>query len=45
VHELLLLPDPSFDELQLLLQQLGLHRLLEIEIAELAPERQQSDDE
>jgi hypothetical protein len=43
VHELLLLPDARFDELELLLQQLGLHRLLEIRRG-LAAERQSGDD-
>jgi hypothetical protein len=43
MHELLLLPDPRFDELEHLLQQLGLRRLLEVTPG-LAPERQPSDD-
>jgi hypothetical protein len=45
MHELLLLPNPRFDELERLLQQLGLHRLLEIVVTPgLAAERQSSDD-
>ena len=43
MHGLLLLPDPRFDELERLLQQLGVHRLLEITPG-LAAGGQSSDD-